>query len=121
MYEYNLQNRLSKVKVSTDGGQNWDSITEYKYNPDGIRVQADDGATVTDYLIDAFNHTGYAQILEETIVDNLLSTTTTITYTIGDDVISQSSYDGSTVTTEYLLYDGHGSTRQPTQKLEYSS
>jgi len=50
-----------------------------------------------------YNHTGYAQVLEET------TGASTITYTIGDDVIAQFTTGG---TTEYLLYDGHGSTRQ---------
>jgi len=107
VYEYNLQNRLNKVKTSTDGGSTWDSITEYKYNPDGIRVQKIvDSTVVTDYLIDSYNHTGYAQVLEETTDDG--ETVETITYTISDDVITQS--DGTDI--EHLLYDGHGSTRQ---------
>jgi len=58
---------------------------------------------VTNYLIDPYNHTGYAQVLEETTGG------VRTTYTIGDDVIAQyNATDG----TEYLLYDGHGSTRQ---------
>ncbi len=35
IYEYNLQNRLALIKVSTDGGTTWDSITGYKYDQDG--------------------------------------------------------------------------------------
>ncbi len=69
-----------------------------------------------------YNHAGYAQVLEETTYD-LINTNdaTRIQYTIGDDVISQTKSDGAwntdhwdwTVTDiEYLLYDGHGSTRQ---------
>ena len=56
--------------------------------------------------IDPYNHTGYAQVLEETTDDGVNVSTTY--YTIGDDVLAQ-TVDG---TTEYLLYDGHGSTRQ---------
>jgi len=56
------------------------------------------------YLIDAYNHTGYAQVLEEKDV----SLAVTKSYTIGDDIISQTTGAG----TEYLLCDGHGSTRQ---------
>ncbi len=118
--EYNLQNRLSKVTrfnptpVETH-------VTEYRYNPDGIRVaKIEDGIKRTDYLIDPANHTGYAQVLEETEYDISGSTpvpTTRIQYTIGDDIISQtrSTYSGgvwSAGQTEYFLYDGHGSTRQ---------
>ena len=97
-YDYNLQNRLVSVSDGT-------TTVTYKYNPDGIRVQADDGTTVTDYLIDAYNHTGYAQVLEEWSGGEHPD----ITYTIGDDVITQYS---SSPGAEHLLYDGHGSTRQ---------
>jgi len=95
----------------------WTEITEYRYDPDGIRVgkhtrteisgvpQNDD--VYTDYLIDPFNHTGYAQVIEETVDDGAAAVTTT--YTIGDDILSQyKSASGA----EHLLYDGHGSTRQ---------
>ena len=58
---------------------------------------------ITDYLIDQSNHTCYAQVLEETTGSSM------ITYTIADDVIAQCATGGAT---EYLLYDGHGSTRQ---------
>ncbi len=117
IYEYNLQNRLYKV-TTWDGGAN-DEVVEYTYNTDGIRVKAysytqpHNGGTksnekTTTYLIDSYNHTGYAQVLEETSVAN--STTTRITYTLGDDVIAQK--DSSLSDTQFLLYDGHGSTRQ---------
>ena len=83
----------------------------------------------TDYLIDPVNHTGYAQVLEETSreADGQGGWTpiSRIQYTIGDDVISQtkSTWTGSAWmanATQYLLYDGHGSTRQlagPTQTI----
>ncbi len=45
-------------------------------------------------------------MLEEKAVT---TTTSTITYTIGDDVITQQTSGG---TSQHLLYDGHGSTRQ---------
>lgn len=65
-----------------------------------------DGA-VSSYLIDAYNHTGYAQVFEETTGAN------TTAYIIGDDVLAQAT--GTTATSiDYLLYDGHGSTRQLT-------
>ena len=127
-YEYNLQNRLWRVSTTTYTGGVPDttvSVVEYTYNPSGIRTQkdtydTDDGGTtstnevVTDYLIDPYNHTGYAQVLEETSDDG--TNLTRIQYTIGDDVISQttSTYSSgwSAGGTQYLLYDGHGSTRQ---------
>jgi RHS repeat-associated protein len=110
--EYNLQNRLSKV--TTDDQSGTVDVVEYTYNDNGIRVKAysynmpQGGGTksnevTTTYLTDPYNHTGYAQVLEETTGG------VRKTYTIGDDVITQ--YEASTGT-EQLLYDGHGSTRQ---------
>ena len=48
------------------------------------------------------NHTGYAQILEESNNGSLVKS-----YVIGDDILSQSSSVG----VRHFLYDGHGSTR----------
>ncbi len=114
-YEYNLQNRLSK-QTTKDGSDAVISWTKFTYNDDGIRVKKEHfdsvDTTVTTYLIDSYNHTGYAQILEETADDS--STVTVKTYTIGEDIITQSAYDGSTTTTNHLLYDGQDSTRQTT-------
>ena len=122
-YRYNLQNRLSRVITDSDpaNSNNHDvSVVDYSYNTAGIRISkcsftvaqtyldtTDEQTyatdiTTTDYLVDPYNHTGYAQVLQET-------TGATVTYyTIGDDVIAQTT-DG---VTQYLLYDGHGSTRQ---------
>jgi RHS repeat-associated protein len=144
-YSYNLQGRLAKVETTPYDaqGQPLDSaVTEYRYNTSGIRVSAysydtPDGGqnkfnvTCTDYLIDPSNHTGYAQVSEETTYDDDGQggwiPTTRIQYTIGDDVISQTEststdggitwiaedLDGDGINdTEYMLYDGHGSTRE---------
>jgi RHS repeat-associated protein len=98
-YAYNLANKLSSV---TNGG----STTSYLYNDSGIRVSASTpGQNPSLYLVDANNHTGYAQVLEEL---NTLGGAATMSYVLGDDVLAQSS--GSSAS--YLLYDGHGSTRQ---------
>jgi len=122
-YVYNLQNRLVKV-TQTFSDSNEAEITEYKYDPQGIRVSKhtwsevsgtpqNDDVTVV-YLVDSYNPTGYTQVLEELVFNKANpdpSTETpdsTTTYTIGDDVIAQ-DVDG---TSKYLLYDGHGSTRQ---------
>ncbi|UCF00173.1 MAG: RHS repeat-associated core domain-containing protein [Planctomycetota bacterium] len=114
-YEYKLQNRLAKV-TKTITGSTIAEITEYKYNPQGIRVeshswtelsgtpQGDD--VYTDYLIDAYNHTGYAQVFVED------DGTNTTSYVIGDDVLAQAT---DSADPQYLLYDGHGSTRQLVQ------
>jgi RHS repeat-associated protein len=81
--------------------------TEYFYSPDGLRVKetVDDGSAVTtkEYLFDARNHTGYAQVLEEYVNDQLNRT-----YTLGHDVITQNDSANGTLT---FMYDGHGSTR----------
>ena len=122
VYVYNLQNRLEEVKVTTDGS-NW-GVTTYKYNDDGIRVKSQFTRTIsgvaaqtrtTTYLVDSYNHTGYAQTLEEqTVTTDYVEgvpqtpVTETTTYVIGDDIIAQNK-NGSV---QYLLYDGHGSTRQ---------
>ena len=58
---------------------------------------------ITDYLIDAYNHTGYAQVFVED------DGTNTTSYVIGDDVLAQAT---DSADPQYLLYDGHGSTRQ---------
>jgi len=129
VYTYNLQNRLARVETTPYTGGVAGAVTavDYAYNPDGIRVGKTEttpvGTTATAYLIDPANPTGYAQVLEETTArydaaDVLWSVERT-DYVIGEDVISQtkSNCDLSTNAwtanaTQYLLYDGHGSTRQ---------
>jgi RHS repeat-associated protein len=112
-YTYNLQNRLAKVTV--DDGDSTDEVIEYQYNSDGIRVQSYyyelTGITKANeetktFLIDAYNHTGYAQVFKETVDDGSITTTS---YIIGDDILAQAI---GSATPQYLLYDGHGSTRQ---------
>jgi YD repeat-containing protein len=105
IYEYNLQNRLALVKVSTDGGSTWDSTTTYKYDPDGNRVEKIVDGTSTTYLVDSQNLTGYSQVFVETTGANKTS------YIIGDDILAQATGNGQT-DIQYLLYDGHGSIRQ---------
>jgi RHS repeat-associated protein len=58
------------------------------------------------YLLDA-GLTGYAQILEEkNDTGGLIKS-----YTLGDDIISQTANHNSSFITHHFLYDGHGSTR----------
>jgi len=95
---------LSLVETTTDD-VNWD-ITTYKYNDDGIRVEKDNNGTVTTYLVDSHNHTGFAQVLEEW--DTTSTPTITKTYIIGDDIIGEADNTGDIT---YLLYDGQGSVR----------
>jgi len=111
-YKYNLQNRLQRVETTPSGGPT--QVVEYVYNDAGIRVckieDPDGTPIVTTYLVNSYNPTGYAQVIEEITDDD--GTITRRTYTIGDDVIAQSDTPGTAAATEYLLYDGHGSTRQ---------
>ena len=111
-YVYNLQNRLERATTDYKDGVTFD-IVEYTYNDSGIRVKSHSWTEIssipqdhetTFFLIDPANHTGYAQVLEEKDA----SLAVTKSYTIGDDVISQTVG----ASTQYLLYDGHGSTRQ---------
>jgi len=110
-YDYNLRNRMWKVTTGDLSGTV--AVVEYTYNDNGIRVaaysydfdgQTRSGETTKLYVIDAYNHTGYAQVLEEWTQGQ---STPDVTYTIGADVITESS---SSV--QHLLYDGHGSVRQ---------
>jgi RHS repeat-associated protein len=123
-YIYSLQGRLSQVRTDK---QTYVEVTKYTYNPSGIRVsshtfteisgipQNDDKTTL--YVIDPDNHTGYAQVLEEWTYDlaNPVFGTDTPSavryYTLGDDIIAQTNSTALS-NPQYLLYDGHGSTRQ---------
>jgi len=129
-YEYNLQNRLASVYIDdnttkTPSNTSDDTlVTEYFYNNSGVRVKKIDysSSETTTYLIDSYNHTGYAQVFEETVFSGTDidpandDPSSRMQYTIGDDVISQtySTYSSGWTAddTQYLLYDGHGSTRQ---------
>ena len=77
--------------------------------------------TSTVYLNDPYNHTGYSQVLEETTTDVTTGQVTeTKVFTIGHDVIAQTTFDAggpAEGTTYTLLYDGHGSTRILTDAL----
>ena len=124
-YVYNLQNRLAQIiREYDDAGDKVEEFTEYVYKDEDIRVSKHIWSEVNDtlqnddvtivYLVDSHNHTGYAQTLEQMTFnyanpDPLTETPDSLTtYIIGDDVIGQ-TVDG---TVQYLLYDGHGSTRQ---------
>jgi hypothetical protein len=95
-----VQDRLSSV--ITNG-----VTTTFLYDYAGIRVRTVSGSTTNRFLIDPNNPTGYAQVLEQRVNGSLV-----MSYILGDDVIGQVSSGG---TVSYLLYDGHGSTRQLSQ------
>ena len=131
-FEYNAQGRMTVVTITsyTDGVASRIEKTTYGYGNDGIRVSvlheidtnADgtyDTATLTEYLNDPNNHTGYSQVLKTTeysIDSESRTVTKEIYYTIGLDQIAQSVteyVDGIAQKTEhhYFTNDGHGSTR----------
>jgi hypothetical protein len=60
------------------------------------------GGSTTEYVIDPYNHTGFAQVFKEIGDSNTV-------YIYGHDVIGQAT---ATDAPKYMLYDGHGSVRQ---------
>jgi len=101
-YTYNLANKLSSVAAS--------GITiAFCYNDQGIRVSSATSSSTNTYLVDANNHTGYQQVLEQFSQSGGLPSLTK-SYVIGDDVLAQCS--ASTNAPSYFLADGHGSNRQ---------
>jgi len=103
-YTYNVANKLNGVLL---GGV---PKASYLYNDQGIRVSATANGSTTHYLIDANNHTGYAQVMEELLA---VGGTPSTSYTIGDEVLAQC---GTTATApSYFLQDGHGNNRQLAQ------
>ncbi len=105
-YTYTRQGRLWIAQRDTNGDGTVDQTLKYEYNDNGVRVSSEVDGTKTLFLVDENNLTGYAQVLEE--LDAALAVIRS--YTIGLDVLSQSS--SSLPSTVYsLLYDGHGSVR----------
>ena len=98
-YVYDLRGRLAQLQPE---GQ---SAVDYLYNHAGIRVRASIGASDIDYIVDPHNPTGYAQVFKEI---NPITDTNTV-YIYGHDAIAQAKGASDP---NYLLYDGHGSTRQ---------
>lgn len=110
-YGYDLRNRLATANINRqEGSQNVTISSSYAYNTAGIRtraLQTINGITQNRYFLLDDSHTGYAQVFEETAE---LGGSIVRSYTIGDDVLSQTVAG----VTNHLLYDGHGSTRQLT-------
>lgn len=119
-YRYDLRGRLQGMDIDGTAGFNYVlenggvfyPEVEYGYDHAGNRVSKAVATTdpliqtPTYWLIDNNNPTGYSQVLEE---DGTLTPMDQpdLSYVIGNDVVGQAT--GSTV--QYLLYDGHGSTR----------
>jgi RHS repeat-associated protein len=124
-YQYNLQGRMAVVTITTfneDGTVARNERTTYGYDESGIRISAlhevdSDGdgtldtATLTEYLNDPLNITGYSQVLKQTETDLKTGEVTITTYVIGLQRISQIVEKSGTKTEYYFTFDGHGSTR----------
>ena len=98
LYQYDVMNHLTNA-----GG------IVMTYDGDGNRVSKTVAGTTTYYLVDAVNPSGYAQVLEEWT--NNGTTGLSKVYNYGLDLISQRLPNTST---NYFIYDGHGSTRMLT-------
>ena len=98
-YTYDLAKRLASVSRGTN-------TTSFLYDHQGVRVQSKGYGGTRHFLVDHRNPTGYAQVLEES---STLGGSPVLSYTIGDDVLAQCLGSGNP---QWLLYDGHGSTRQ---------
>ena len=95
LYQYDVMNHLTNA-----GG------IVMTYDGDGNRISKKSGSTTTYYLADDQNPSGYAQVLEEWTVAS--STNLSKVYNYGLGLISQRQPG---ISTNYFIYDGHGSTR----------
>ncbi|MEX2499769.1 MAG: RHS repeat-associated core domain-containing protein [Wenzhouxiangellaceae bacterium] len=102
-YQYDDRNRMV-ASSNTVGGITTSS--SYRYDIDGNRVQQTIDGETTDYTVD--RNRDFAQVIGE------FSPSRDITYTHGDDLISQHSTAGPF----YYHYDGLGSTRALTDDAE---
>ena len=116
-FQYTLLKQLAvSTRTYASGGNQVVETATNTYNYDGIRVSSVSATAVngvlqssaTNYfLIDPFNLTGFAQVIEESPA---IGAAPTVSYTIGNDIIAQSSDPSGAA--QYLLKDGHDSTRQ---------
>jgi RHS repeat-associated protein len=114
-YGYDLQHRLNYANITrTEQGQSVGIVVNYyTYDDSGYRasgsvtvtVGGTPTTTITNYLIDTMNPTGYTQVLEEHINGSSAPSTS---YVIGEAVIAQANSAGVVI---YLLPDGLASTR----------
>ena len=79
------------------------------YDGDGNRIRKTVSGTVTSYLVDDLNPTGYPQV-----VDERTNGTVSRTYTYGLQRISQEQIISSAWTPSFYVYDGGGNVRQLT-------
>ena len=99
-FTYDSQNEL----VSMNGG-----AVQIVYDGDGNRAAKTVNGITTNYLVDDLNPTGYAQVIDE-----LVGTSVTRTYTYGLQRIAQDQVISGTWTPSFYGYDGGGNVRQLT-------
>lgn len=99
VYQYDVMNHLTNAWVN--GAQ-----ILMTYDGDGDRVSKTVGTVTTYYLLDSQNPSGYSQVLEE-----WTNTAMARVYNYGLDLINQRQPG---ISTNYFLFDGHGSTRMLT-------
>ena len=129
VFAYNLQGRLSSVVTTPSSGPQ--TRVDYEYDSTSIRISATDysdgdnngtiepseRSSVTEYLVDHNNHTGYAQTIIETTKNAAGQRTKRIAYTFGTDEITQTTTEYSSsnvlpvVTSLTFGHDAHGSVR----------
>ncbi len=95
--QHDLENRLTQRADGT-------TTVSIVYDGDGNRVRKTAGATVTHYLVDDRNPTGYAQVFEE---QQTAGGNPIVIYVYGLDLVSQDRAG----TLSYYGYDGQGSVR----------
>ncbi len=118
-YAYTLDHLLSSAtRTATNGASVMVEKTLYGYNYQGDRVRTEShslangvetSSSTNCVLVDRFNLTGLAQVLEEAPA---VGANPSVTYAIGDETIAQYRSEAGLSAADYFLCDGHGSTRQ---------
>jgi RHS repeat-associated protein len=106
---YSFDNMLIR-RVNTTQGLTVDMV----YSATGDRVSKTTNGVTTNYLVDTNNHTGYAQVVEETDAAGNLEAV----MVYGHDLISQDRTDGAGgFEMSFYSYDGLGSVRGLTDSI----
>ena len=100
--QYDYENRLTGFEDSPQ--------VNLFYDADGNRVKRTRSSVTTLYLVDTHNPSGYPQVLEEFTVGTNGVPNLSKAYTYGLALISQRNVSSS-ASTNFFVYDGHGSTR----------
>ena len=108
-YNFDYENHLTKFNSG---------LVRYVNDGDGNRVAKITALSITKYLIDTNNLTGYAQVIDEITQGGSQTPQVTRTYTYGSDLISETQLTGGHWNTSFYGYDGHGSVRLLTDATE---